>query len=381
MERLKPYRMDASVRKTMMSLPRTSHWDTCLVDDKSLVVLLRIEKLMNRFVEMGDDHCRYLWVEAKSRRIEWIRISSAYIGDFHYLIFRLDDGSKSAFSSTHMVHSDRAQDILNQPTYDVCDSLVCIESFLIGVGDAILQNPEAYNRYIDRHFSYYEQSGLIRRSVLNALAPCYRLHNVDYRRAIEVLEADTPPISFDQMTLRTYMHYWQMGAKCVGYSFEGLSDLEAFAHSSQGRGVENHYDLNSEEAFKRWMNDVSHYHGFDIIYARLHFFPREEEGGLWTFVLSTHSYWNLDQYIQVAMAFHEKGIPIVLNSRDKILSILRETDYVRITPNAYRYFQEDNVGNEISLPYPDEQISKGGVKQIINQTEWEPVIHVEPNHQ
>lgn len=76
--------MDASVRKTMMSLPRTSHWDTCLVDDKSLVVLLRIEKLMNRFVEMGDDHCRYLWVEAKSRRIEWIRISSAYIGDFHY---------------------------------------------------------------------------------------------------------------------------------------------------------------------------------------------------------------------------------------------------------------------------------------------------------
>lgn len=373
----RPYRMDNHVRKVIMSLPAGGFLETKIINDRSLEVLLRIEKTMRRMTVMGEDESRFLWVETKNRRIEWMKICSAHCNNFHYLMISLDcEKSRIALSSSLGVHSDRKEDILNYQVYDVYDNLLQLEGYIATLVDCILQDPSAYNLYIDRHFSYYKRRGVIRRSVLNNIVPDYRFNHIDGRRAIEILSSDTEFISFREMTLRIYMHYWRLAAEVLNSDFDGMDDIEAFKYSSKGY-VEEVYNLDSEDAFRQWIKDVSSFHGFDLVYARVHFYPLYGDGR-WTFILSTHSYWNLDQYLQIAVSLYNRNLPVVLENREKILSILLETDCVRITPDAYRYLQSGEIGNEITLPTSNECISKASIRSIIAQTEWEEVIDVKP---
>ena len=71
---------------------------------------------------------------------------------------------------------------------------------------------------------------------------------------------------------------------------------------------------------------------------------------------------------------------MLLESREEILAILQETDYVEICPHAYRYMQGNNIiGSQISLPYSGEKVSREIVKAIIANTEWEKQKEARPN--
>lgn len=74
----------------------------------------------------------------------------------------------------------------------------------------------------------------------------------------------------------------------------------------------------------------------------------------------------------------DAGISVELGEVAHILGILKETDYVEITPYAYRYMQGDNVGSQMRLPYADE-IGKDTLKKIIESTEWREIEKVVPN--
>lgn len=203
------------------------------------------------------------------------------------------------------------------------------------------------------------------------------LKDISKEQAIELLEKKEKPESFKHMTLRAYIHYWRKVYEALGYKCEGQSDIDVFRYSSKGYKVEG-YNLDSEEVFTKWMDDVSPYHGFDVVYACVHFFSNYEKDR-WNFLLSTHIYWNLNEYIRVAVLVYNEGILLGFDNREKILSILRGTDYVRICPNAYRYFQSGDVGNEINLPDLNEYISVETVKLIITNTEWEKLTEVKLN--
>ncbi|MDE5743882.1 MAG: hypothetical protein K2H62_05960, partial [Bacteroidales bacterium] len=74
----------------------------------------------------------------------------------------------------------------------------------------------------------------------------------------------------------------------------------------------------------------------------------------------------------------DAGVSVELVEVTHILVILKETDYVEITPYAYRYMQGDNVGSQMKLPYADD-IGKDTLKKIIENTEWREIEKVAPN--
>lgn len=73
----------------------------------------------------------------------------------------------------------------------------------------------------------------------------------------------------------------------------------------------------------------------------------------------------------------DAGISVELGEVDHLLGILKETDYVEITPYAYRYMQGDDIGSQMKLPYAYE-VDKKVIKKIIANTNWNKIERVRP---
>lgn len=170
------------------------------------------------------------------------------------------------------------------------------------------------------------------------------------------------------------MHFWRIAYESV-YGEQQGDDIEVFRHSSKGYVVKD-YDIYSEADFKEWKAAVSLYHGFDVVYARVHIYPVNEDGN-WHFYIGTHGYWNLEECLKAIVALSDASISVELGEVAHILGILKETDYVEITPYAYRYMQGDNIGSQMRLPCVDE-IGKDTLKKIIANTEWKKIENVRP---
>ena len=112
------------------------------------------------------------------------------------------------------------------------------------------------------------------------------------------------------------------------------------------------------------------------MYARVHLYP-VFENGYWHFRISTSSYWNLDECLKAVLGLTDADIIPALGEVSHILGILRETDYVEITPDAYRYMQDEGVGSQMMLPYAGE-VGRDIIKKIIENTEWVPIERVRP---
>jgi hypothetical protein len=77
-------------------------------------------------------------------------------------------------------------------------------------------------------------------------------------------------------------------------------------------------------------------------------------------------------------ALCDEGIGVVCGETARLVRIAEETDYVGITPGANKYSYDEKVGNEITLPYMDEDITAQQVADVIAATEWEPIRKVKP---
>ena len=97
----------------------------------------------------------------------------------------------------------------------------------------------------------------------------------------------------------------------------------------------------------------------------------------WHFYVGTSSYWNLDDCLKAVLGLSDAEISVELEEVDHILGILKETDYVEITPYAYRYMQRDDIGSQMTLPYADE-VGKNVVNKIIANTKWNKIERVSP---
>ena len=77
-------------------------------------------------------------------------------------------------------------------------------------------------------------------------------------------------------------------------------------------------------------------------------------------------------------ALCEAGIGVVCDDSDRLLHMAQETDCVGITPGANKYVHNEKIGNEIRLPYVDDDITAEQIADIIAATEWEPQRKVTP---
>lgn len=368
-EQKKLYRENALKVADFYRLPISRRLETIETEGKSSETIQRIHKAMHRLAPMGEDERRSLWFEVKGKKWEWYRLSTTVYKDCHYLHISSNEheqyvlGDKSCANAFRYYTDDELFEVLSK-----------IENYVVNLIDNILLAPGQYNEYVNNCLDYHRRKGLIKRSIVNALLPTTLLDGIDIPKAIKIYESQQLPSQFSNMTLRSYMHYWRIAYEAV-YGKQVGDDMEVFQHSSKGYEVKN-YNLDSEEDFKRWKTDVSLYHGFDVVYARVHLYP-VFENGYWHFYISTRSYWNLDECLKAVLGLTDAGIIPELGEVSHILGILKETDYVEITPEAYRYMQGEGVGSQMKLPYAGE-IGRDIIKKIIENTDWEPIERVRP---
>ncbi len=365
----KLYRQNALIQSDIFHLPIRRFLDVTVVSGKCADIIRSIHGSMSRLAPMGDDERRSLWFEVKGKRWEWYRLSVSTYKDHHYLYLTGDTYDHHVFcdkedrKSCHCFYEDELAGIFSK-----------IEKYVAGLVDNILSAPEQYNSYVEKYLSYYRREGLIKRSVLNSLIPDNSYDGIDIPRVINIYENQVEPTLFSEMTLRRYMHYWRIAYEAVYGKMSG-DDFEVFRNSSKGYEARE-YNLDSEGDFRRWKSDVSPYHGFDVVYARVHMYPKYTNGQ-WHFYVGTVSYWNLDDCFRAVVGLYDAGISVELGEVEHILGILKETDYVEITPYAYRYMQGDDIGSQMKLPYADE-VGKHVIKKIIANTKWNKLEKVGP---
>lgn len=364
------YRTNTLTLSDINRLPTSRGLDVTVVSDACVEVIRRIHQTMKRLAPMGDDERRSLWFEVKGKKWEWYRISTSVYNEGHYLQIYGD-----IYDNHVLCNKDHGG---AHPWYreDECLAVLSkLETYVVGLTDHILSDHAQYNAYVEKHLSHYRREGLIRRSILNSLMPDNRYNGIDTKRAIDIYEKQAPPTNFPEMTLGIYIRYWRIAFEAI-HGVQPGDDIRVFWNSSKGDTLSG-YNLDSVDDFKRWISDVSPYHGFDVVYARVHLFPVNENNS-WHLHLSTCSYWNLYECLKIALGLTDAGLSVELGEVAHILGILKETDYVEITPYAYRYMQGDNVGSQMTLPYADE-IGKDTLKKIIENTEWREIEKVVPS--
>ena len=102
------------------------------------------------------------------------------------------------------------------------------------------------------------------------------------------------------------------------------------------------------------------------------------QDGQWYFSLHYSVYGYSVDVVNMLEALCKEGIGVVCDETARLLRIANETDYVGITPAPNKYSHNEEIGNEISLPYVDEYISPQQVAEVIAATEWKPQTKIKP---
>jgi len=380
-----------------------------IVNDKTVAELRRIEESLSRLQPMADDNVRYLWFRVDPGQPDdwgdyeemkacgdvedydaylnlwkeyvnedtlWYRISVGYVNDFHYMLISDGDHNLWDIRSAKYVHY-KGDSSLSREDYSEVMARIrlaidqCVDNILTDGG-------KTYMEFVEANLPYRKRTGTIQRRSLNEILGGSWMDAFNRPKLIEVLESNSQPIGYEQMTLRTYMNIW---AKCYLAVFpekdEEKSPEELFEwYSSKGCEAIK-FNLDCEEDFVQWKAENSSFHCLDVVYARVHLWVRKDKTtGKWHFIIDTSSYWNLDEYLTIVEKLYDDGIILEYGNLDKILPILKETDLVEITPSAYRYFQRDGVGSQIALW----QIPEDMRDDVISHTNWEKQHEVKPNN-
>ncbi len=392
-----------------MCLTHEHHLNGVVVDDAALEVMLRIEKTMQRLEVMGDDEQRWLWIELKApgkrNRMEtadangnyWYQVFTANYKGFHYMIIRNRQWRYVDLRSASSIWGERNPDVWYG---NVSKSLLKLEKHITALVDNICENADEYNTYVEKNLPYSKRDGIIKRADLNRICPVYRTFD-DPARVVDIVKKSSslPLWSADKMTLRTYIHVWRILYEAyrthdsyrpaLKSDFANESDEEVFVrHNSKGREIKG-LDLDCEQDYQKWYDDNSSYHCMDVAYARIHLHARKKTNrwgnenvpvadGQWYFSLGFCVYGYSNDVVNMLEALCDEGIGVVCGETARLVRIAEETDYVGITPSANKYSYDEKVGNEITLPYMDEDITAQQVADVIAATEWEPIRKVKP---
>lgn len=264
---------------------------------------------------------------------------------------------------------------------DLTAPLLRLERYVTALVDAIVQDPDAYNDYVERQLPFSKRDGVIRRSDLYEVCPLFRrIAQPDrYIRLIEEMKA-LGPKRFTRMTLRLYRHYWRLAY--VAYrtlddfqpdapdEYEGLDDREVFRHSSKGRESEG-LDPDSEDDFLHWERENTAYHCHDVAYARIHLLPRRDTQGGWHLALSYNVVGYFQDVLNIVEAFYKIGVGLDIDSfAEAAVKKLKEEDEITLTPLPNKYREE------MSLPCPDDDITPAMIDELIRRTGWKPSARV-----
>lgn len=146
--------------------------------------------------------------------------------------------------------------------------------------------------------------------------------------------------------------------------------------------VENLYNVDSQEDFIRFATD----HYGELGLSRLNILASNVQHQGWKIVVFNSYSSNVGLAMEVAVSLYKADAPLHIYDAEKLLSILKEEDFVRLIPDSYHNYmgyQEEGTVYELPWEYEcsDEKNSFLTLEQyhdIISHTEWESEKRVEP---
>ena len=391
-------------------LPASRNLEVTIVDDKSLEVIERIEKLLSSFEPMGFDELRYVYIEAvrgtiedwctyeeyrkktgermKSwkkewryrfpRAKEWYEIGIRHYKELVFLFISRKHRGDVLLGNTKDGYTPREK--VDTYKYDVSSFLIKLESYLISVVESIKNDPQAYIRYLEENYPHRMRMGKISAKEWCRITKEKILdHDAEGLRVIEELATRKPGSSHLKLTLREYMRIWKI-AYTSQPGNQHLKDLpleEVFRHSSKGymSNIKG-YDWDSESDFQKWGDANSPYHCYDVCYARVHLFP-QSDGADYYLELAAHYEGWIPNLVSMAVALYKAGVPFVLRDAQELLALHYQTGSVVIRPEC-SYGRSLITKPERCLPRSGDGISKKQIDELISIIDWDGFQEVKP---
>ena len=258
--------------------------ETILLDDESLDIMLGIQETMRTLEPEGLDDIRTLHIETICKRgaIIWYEVTIRIYKDMHWLCLYSYQGECYSFANK--------DNLIKKATRHSCKRfLEHLWSYICSVVQTISHDPKSYTRYLEEHVPYQEREGHVKRGKVQDLLPDIKINIPQREDVLDLLKRkqNTPPDSYDTMTLRTYIEAWEIAycAYCQSDSLMSKPAEEVFRRSNQGTALEE-YDPDSPADFVRWDKDRNPYHCYDVLYVRIHLYPKHNtDTGKWYFDL------------------------------------------------------------------------------------------------
>ena len=391
----------------LSAIPETNHFDAIVADERTCDIMLRIEKKMNELPAMGYDGLRKIWIETLRGKIEdwmtfeefnedggwthedyvsnwktlfpddiiWMEISTQRYKDC-LTLFISDGESKATFISNKPNLSDEGKP-QDESREDLSEALKPLAEYVEKVIDKIKNNEQSYVRYLEEHLPFRKREGKILRKTYDQIVPQHKITvdgEEEFRQILkeQLTTKDFSVCSKREMTIRRYLHIWAVAYKGQFHNPEKLAtmtDEEIFriTHSLNGE-----YDMDSPEDFDKWVSESArHYHGFDIIYARVSLYISEYNGDDIVFDLSASGLGYLDYLSGIAKALHDNKIPFRIPWAERILEILNGEDYIEIGPGP-ETLSFNNIRERIP-EVDDEEFSHEQYNKLIQTIEWNSI--------
>lgn len=426
----------------MRRLPNHGHDNHFIVDGYSQELLLRIRDLMDVFAPIGDDHRHGLWIEVprgkpsdwatfkevkeweedvKTRKdyLEYWRSEFPCETYWYFISVIRYKGHTYLHISDHdhhwcVIHDDAKWNGHNFGPLDWY--LEPLFTFLQEHIAEIVQNTEAYNRYVDEHLPKRQRTGSIPRKEMNRIVPWQQRAPKQLEKGLQMLRecivneaiyekikdgedpGPLPPFyrkPLDTMSIRIYSKYFRVAHEVFDSQHEPwserdkkereqrhrknakLDDIGYYRRYQLGRHGEitDETDFDSVKAFEDMAFD--HYGELGLsrmdVHATDYYTP---DHWLITFGFSYSAY--LDDAVDIAVALYETGCPLIIHDAQKILDVLEEKDNVLLTPHYFHdYFCHHDEGSVFPLPYEcylgeNDELTREQYDEIVSLAEWSP---------
>lgn len=389
----------------LSAIPETNHFDAIVINDKTYDIMLRIEKKMNELPAMGYDGLRKIWIETLRGKIEdwmtfeefnddgewthedyvnnwkalfpddiiWMEISTQRYQDS--LTLFISDGEHRATFITNKPNLSDEGKFKDESREDLSKALKPLAEYVEKVIDKIKINEKSYVKYLEQNLPFRKREGKILRKKYDEIVPQHKITvdgEEEFRQILkeQLTTTDFSVCSKSEMTIRRYLHIWAIAYKGQLRNPEKLAtktDEEIFRITHDLNGE---YDMDSPEDFDKWVcESARHYHGFDIVYARVSLYISEYYSDNIVYDLSASGLGYLNELSRIAKAMHDNIIPFRIQCAERILEILNGEDYIEIAPGhgSWSFYHIKESIPEID----DEELSQEQYDRLIPAIEWD----------
>jgi len=400
-----------------------------VVSNKLLSMLIEVQTQFERLEAMGDDEFRAIHIELprptpdewgnceeeiaegeyKNREeyikdweaynpteTYWFYVSVARYNEYRSLIFN-NKKHRYFVITNHSSYAQRGTGFQNGQWYEEC--LIKIFSYLKNLINTIESNPDGYNEYVSNNLPYQLRYGRIARKDFNRIEPRFKIEVEDREWAIKALEASirneiAEPLS--TMTIRQYCKYFRIGHEAYVRYYqklvpeytrrvilrdtpEELLDV-AYYNKTELKHIDEKYDLDSEEDFKKFAKG----HYGELGFSRLNICASNFQRKGWVIEVSNSYSAYVDVAIDVATAIYKSGVPLEIYDAEKLMKILNEEDYVGLIPRTFHdYMNHHDEGTVYELPWEYQLsdkseflLTKAQYDEIISLAEWDEIEKV-----